>query len=163
MEITRTFEMFTDRYQFDVRCTPNEGWAQVDTRNDASYHGTWANPLTLQIVSFCEGDVTRYDCSDEPEAFDRELRGMQKVWRSAGTWKGIDTMMQSKIECAFRRLGMADLFYDHEHGEDPRTEAEIAAHTDQLTIKAVENFGRGLAEAFRFPNYTRERETQSEP
>jgi hypothetical protein len=35
----------SDRYVYDfVLCTYDKGWAQIDTRQDASYYGTWTNP-----------------------------------------------------------------------------------------------------------------------
>ena len=35
----------TDRYVYDFSvCTYEKGWAQIDTRQDASYYGTWTNP-----------------------------------------------------------------------------------------------------------------------
>jgi len=33
------------------------GFAQVDTEQDASYHGIWANPFKLITISYVEGDV----------------------------------------------------------------------------------------------------------
>jgi hypothetical protein len=44
METIRGFEM-TNRYTFDFgTCSPQNGFAQVDTGQDAYYFGTWANP-----------------------------------------------------------------------------------------------------------------------
>ena len=44
MKITREF-CPGDRYVYDFGlCTYEKGWAQVDTAQDASYFGTWANP-----------------------------------------------------------------------------------------------------------------------
>ncbi len=39
-------------------CSDEKGWAQVDTAQDASYFGTWANPTGLTICSQCEDDTT---------------------------------------------------------------------------------------------------------
>lgn len=48
-----------DRYRFDFGlCTYAKGWAQLDTGQDASYYGTWINPVERKIVNYCEGDVT---------------------------------------------------------------------------------------------------------
>ena len=42
-----------DRYTYDFGlCSYENGWAQVDTAQDASYFGTWANPTRLMILSF---------------------------------------------------------------------------------------------------------------
>ena len=35
-----------DRYLFDFyHCSTKKGYAQLDTSQDASYYGTWTNPL----------------------------------------------------------------------------------------------------------------------
>ena len=53
-----------DRYQFDFKyCSAKQGWAQLDTAQDAWYLGHWANPAKLQLVSYVEGDVTVTKCS----------------------------------------------------------------------------------------------------
>jgi len=57
----------TERYYFDNKCRPSDGWCQFDTRQDASYFGQWTNPLTLEFISFCEGDCTRIHCEDAAE------------------------------------------------------------------------------------------------
>ena len=53
MKITREFAA-ADRYTYDFGlCSYENGWAQVDTAQDASYFGTWANPTRLMIFSYC--------------------------------------------------------------------------------------------------------------
>lgn len=65
-KIVRGFEAQTERYAFDFdRCTYANGWAQVDTYQDASYFGIWTNPDLREIVTYCEGDVTREICDDD--------------------------------------------------------------------------------------------------
>lgn len=34
------------------------GWRQYDTENDAWYFGTWVNPVSWQVVTYAEGDLT---------------------------------------------------------------------------------------------------------
>ncbi len=47
------------RYKYDCgECSYKNGWAQLDTAQDASYFGTWINPTTRKIKTYCEGDVT---------------------------------------------------------------------------------------------------------
>ncbi len=58
MEIRRFFKP-TERYEFDTGlCSGANGFAQVDTRQDAPYFGTWVNPFSHVIVTYVEGDVT---------------------------------------------------------------------------------------------------------
>ncbi len=74
MKITRDFRPLTDRYAFDTGpCSYANGFAQIDTRQDASYYGTWCSPVARTIVSFCEGDVTTTVCETDAE-FVEQLR-----------------------------------------------------------------------------------------
>ena len=51
-----------DRYILDFgACSSKNGFAQIDTDQDASYFGMWCNPVSLRLVSFCEGDFTIID------------------------------------------------------------------------------------------------------
>ena len=112
MQEKRTFDHDTDRYRFDHgECSAERGFAQVDTGQDASYFGTWANPTTRQIVSFAEGDITE-QTADTDEEFVAELRAIYD-WNVASGhgFKGIDAMLNSDIEAAFRRLGCGDLLH----------------------------------------------------
>lgn len=34
------------------------GWQQYDTNQDAHYFGIWVNLRTLQVITYCEGDLT---------------------------------------------------------------------------------------------------------
>src|SRR5262245_46237558 len=57
-----------DRYRYDGKiCANSKGWAQADTRQDAPYYGNWVNPLTLELFSYCEGDLTHTQCEDEQD------------------------------------------------------------------------------------------------
>jgi hypothetical protein len=57
-----------ERYNFDFnQCANSEGWAQVDTGDDASYFGNWINLERLQLVSFMEGDVVTITAKDKEE------------------------------------------------------------------------------------------------
>ena len=68
MKITREFAP-ADRYLYDFGlCSYANGWAQVDTAQDASYFGTWANPTRLLIFNYCEGDTTLHE-AETPEEF----------------------------------------------------------------------------------------------
>ncbi len=58
MKIVREFAQ-ADRYVYDFgSCSYANGFAQIDTRQDASYFGTWCSPERRMIVNYCEGDVT---------------------------------------------------------------------------------------------------------
>ena len=68
MKTTRDFRPLSDRYSFDCGpCSYANGFAQIDTRQDASYYGSWASPTRRTIVNFCEGDVTTTVCESDEE------------------------------------------------------------------------------------------------
>lgn len=67
-KIERSSDHAADRYKYDFQiCSYANGWAQLDTDQDASYFGTWLNPTTRQILSYTEGDVcvTTVDTDEE--------------------------------------------------------------------------------------------------
>ncbi len=90
VKIERSF-LPGDRYHYDFgECSSGNGWAQVDTGQDASYYGNWINPKTLQIKTYCEGDVTLVT-ADTSEELVGEIRRM-KSWNDEQGHKflGID-------------------------------------------------------------------------
>lgn len=100
-----SFSPYENRYKYDFqRCNARHGWAQVDTRQDASYFGQWANPITLELFTYCEGDRTYIKCETQAEfinAFGEMLR-----WNiEAGYFIGIDGMCNPAIIEAFKRMG----------------------------------------------------------
>ena len=118
MKITRDFEP-ADRYRYDFGlCSIRNGFAQVDTKQDAHYFGTWANPFKLAILNYCEGDVTLSEAASEYE-FVAELRRIE-LWNrdqgherfnSNGCWIGIDPGFNEGLKAAFVKLGVPDLLH----------------------------------------------------
>lgn len=103
-----------DRYLYDFKvCTPSKGFAQVDTGQDASYFGNWANPFDFILVSYCEGDVTKKTCKDAGE-FIEQLREV-KTWNEEHGHKfcGVDPLCHEKLEQRFIDLGLSDLFHEY--------------------------------------------------
>jgi hypothetical protein len=110
MEIERSFTA-ADRYLYDFRkCPASEGWAQVDTRQDAPYYGTWANPTLRKIVNYCEGDVTVTHCDNDAE-FIQAVREMQAWNAEREYWIGIDGMCVPEIITRFEALGLGELLH----------------------------------------------------
>ena len=102
----------TERYEFDCgRCSLAKGWAQVDTEQDAPHFGTWTNPTTLEILSYCEGDVT-VQLADNPEEYVEALRYLKK-WNEEMGWKfgGIDGGCKDTLIARFTELGVGDLLH----------------------------------------------------
>jgi hypothetical protein len=104
MKVDRYFKP-GDRYEYDFkRCNYKTGWAQLDTSQDAWYYGNWVNPLTFELMSYCEGDVTHTRCDDEND-FKVALADTIKWQRESGYFKGIDAMCDENLIAAFGRLG----------------------------------------------------------
>jgi len=111
MKTTRGFLQDADRYQFDFcDCSAKKGWAQVDTKQDASYYGTWANPFERKIVNYAEGDVTIRTADNDAE-FVREILELQVWARKNETWIGVDPGWGDRIESRFRELGLGWLLH----------------------------------------------------
>lgn len=114
MIIKRDF-VDANRYYFDTgQCSIKNGWAQVDSPQDASYYGAWANPERLQIFSYVEGDCIL--CSAEsPEEFAAEVRNID-AWNRQHQDRGImiDTFMSPDLDAAFTALGLADYLYQEQ-------------------------------------------------
>jgi len=112
LNTTRLFDGETDRYSFDFdACTIAKGFAQVDSEQDASYYGTWANPHKFQIVSYCEGDIT-VQKADNGTEFAEELRKIA-TWNTEQGYKpiGIDPGFNKELKAAFIELGLSELLH----------------------------------------------------
>jgi hypothetical protein len=111
MIITREFAP-ADRYLYDFGpCSYANGFAQIDTSQDAPYFGKWANPTSLVIFSYCEGDTTHIQCETEAE-FAAELRDIDAWNVSQGHGNArVDPGFSADMKAAFERIGLADLLH----------------------------------------------------
>lgn len=112
METKRLFDGMTDRYAFDFdTCHFKKGFAQVDTPQDASYFGTWANPFRLQIVSYLEGDIIIETAETDTE-FAEAIRSINQWNREHQEGEAkIDGMCDDEIIAKFELLGLHDLLH----------------------------------------------------
>jgi hypothetical protein len=100
-----------DRYAFDFdHCHYSEGWAQIDTDQDAWYYGQWCNPGLLKTVAYCEGDVTVTTC-ETAEEFAAELRRIVQWHVDNGGWCRVDAMCEPDIIARFDALGLGDVLH----------------------------------------------------
>jgi hypothetical protein len=67
MKTSTGFAPLQDRYFFDLTLKVDNGWAQLDTSQDAPYYGNWINPITLELFCYCEGDTTHTKCETVDE------------------------------------------------------------------------------------------------
>ena len=101
----------TDRYFFDFKaCSPEKGFSQVDTEQDASYLGHWANPFEFKFVSYCEGDLT-IKKADTSEEFISMMREFAKWCQDNDDKANIDTMCDEKQKEQWHKLGLKDLLH----------------------------------------------------
>ena len=124
MKTHKSFESGIERYAFDFnRCHFDKGWAQLDTKNDASYYGNWVNPFERKITSYVEGDITVQECETDEE-FISLVRETVDFHKKQGSWKGIDSMCRINIEERMTELGLADCLYPDASAQ---AEAQVAA------------------------------------
>ncbi len=112
MKTTRNFEMCSNRYKYDFGLlTAGNGWAQVDTEQDASYFGTWANPFDLKVFSFTEGDTCLREAENKAE-FKAEMLKI-KQWNEENGWRfiGIDPGFSKKLRQKFHNIGLESLLH----------------------------------------------------
>ena len=112
MQITRDFRPLTDRDHFDCGpCSYANGFAPVETRQDAPYYGLWVSPTERTIVEFSEGDLTTTVCESDAELV-AELRALARWADEAGYGPTkIQALFHDELRRAFERLGVADLLH----------------------------------------------------
>lgn len=101
-----------DRYVYDFGvCTSKNGFAQIDTSQDASYFGTWANPEKLIIFNYCEGDCYTTIC-DNVEEFVAEIREIKRWNDQRGhQFLGIDPGWNEEDAKPWHKIGLGDLLH----------------------------------------------------
>jgi hypothetical protein len=102
----------SSRYHFDTgRCSYANGYAQIDTRQDASYFGQWCSPFERTIVSYAEGDVA-ITKADTDEEFVQAVRAVAEWTNSHGYGPmRIDALANDRLAAAFQALGLTDLLH----------------------------------------------------
>ena len=113
MSIKQTREFCPgDRYRYDCGlCSTKNGFAQIDTSQDAHYYGTWANPEKRLIFSYTEGDTCLTECDTDQE-FIEQIRYCE-TWNNDGGWGQIhiDPGFNPDIKQRFEAMGLADLLH----------------------------------------------------
>lgn len=85
-----------------------QGWAQVDTAQDASWFGTRASPDKCTILNFAEGDVTR-TVFDTDEEFAAAIREIDRWNRDHGYGPvKINPGFDPALKAAFEWVGLGD-------------------------------------------------------
>jgi hypothetical protein len=104
-----------DRYLYDFRvCTVAKGWAQIDTRQDASYFGQWINPAKRLLFSYCEGDTCLTTCDDDTELL-AEMEHIRTFHNESGyAFLGIDPGFSEGLKAALIAAGLGGFFHASE-------------------------------------------------
>jgi hypothetical protein len=110
IKVIREFEP-ADRYTYDFGvCSYEHGFSQVDTDQDASYFGTWANPYTFRIFCYCEGDCILITC-DTVEEFQAEMKKLKDWNTESGYSCAIDPGLDPSIKARWQEIGLGDLLH----------------------------------------------------
>jgi len=116
MKTQKTF-CNSDRYTFDFNmCSYKKGFAQIDTTDDASYFGNWVNFKSLELITYCEGDLTVIKCDDVKE-FKEQLLKVVSCYKKNKSFIGIDLMLSDEIKKDFNNLNLDKEFYLYKASE----------------------------------------------
>ena len=112
MIVKRTFNPFATRYDYDTDLSSlANGFAQIDTAQDASHYGTWCSPSARTLINFAEGDIVATFCRDDAEFID-QIRALVAWNDEAGYGPArIDPANSPALRAQFERLGLADLLH----------------------------------------------------
>ena len=101
-----------DRYYYDFGpCSYEKGFAQIDSRQDASYFGNWCNPDSLVLVSYAEGDVAITTCDTDAE-FITAMRQTEAAYlRVDGKPCKVDPGFGDAMKARFEALGLGDMLH----------------------------------------------------
>jgi tRNA G10 N-methylase Trm11 len=104
----------SDRYTFDFNmCSYKKGFAQIETTEDASYFGNWINFKSLELVTYCEGDLTIIKCENVKE-FKEQLLKTVSWFKKNKSFIGIDLMCSDEIKKDFNNLNLDKNYYLYE-------------------------------------------------
>ena len=116
MKTQKTF-CNSDRYTFDYGiCNYKKGFAQIDTTEDASYFGNWINFKNMELLTYCEGDLTVIKC-DDVEEFKQQLLKVVSWYKNNKSFIGIDLMCSDEIKKDFKNLNLDKEFYLYKASE----------------------------------------------
>lgn len=98
-----------ERYDFDFgECSSMNGFAQIDTNQDASYYGNWINPAERKIVTFAEGDLSFLVFDDDAEMVEWIQRFKSHI---AFGFLGIDPGLGESLRVACIAHGLGPFLY----------------------------------------------------
>ncbi len=96
-----------DRYLYNFnKCSYANGWAQIDTEQDAIYYGQWINPERRLIFAYVEGDCILTKCETDADLQSEMFR--MKEWNVKQGWRfmGIDPGFNEALKTALITAGL---------------------------------------------------------
>jgi hypothetical protein len=103
-----------DRYLYDFgTCSTRNGWAQIDTRQDAHYFGQWINPQRRQIFSYAEGDTCLTTCDNDAELL-AEMQHIRDFHNEHDKFLGVDPGFNEQLRLDLIAAGLGDFFHPTE-------------------------------------------------
>lgn len=110
MAIRKTHEFVeANRYTYDSLLW-DKGYATIDTQEDASYYGNWANPETFVIFAYVEGDCYTTEC-DTAADFVEEIERVVQWHRDNNKFFGIDPGLKESAKKPWIDLGLEHLLH----------------------------------------------------
>lgn len=100
------------RYDYDFGpCTTAEGWAQVDTAQDASYFGNWTNPFKREWFAYVEGDITHVTCDTDEEYVAYVKVSMAWYEKHDGKPAHFDPGFNKELKAKFKEIGLGEFLW----------------------------------------------------
>ncbi len=110
--IIRSQDFGATRYKYDFgQCSVENGWAQVDTGQDASYFGTWINPTLRQTLCYCEGDATICQFDTDAELVAEMSHTREWLDENGSGFKGIDPGFSETLKARLISAGLASYLH----------------------------------------------------
>jgi len=85
------------RYYYDHKLLGQKnGWCQYDTDEDAGYFGVWVNVLKMEVITYCEGDVSHV-LAQNSKLFKAELRSLVDYYNPSAFATTFDNEGNKKV------------------------------------------------------------------
>lgn len=94
--IKRSSHPMRERYYYDCELNASKGWCQYDTDQDASYFGVWVNISTMEVLTYCEGDVSHVFAQNS-ELFKAELQSLVEFYNPSAFATTFDNEVNKEV------------------------------------------------------------------
>ena len=112
MKTQKHFAILTDTYLIMISVIIKRICPNTIQREDASYFGNWVNFKSLELITYCEGDLTIIKC-ENVEKFKNQLLKTVSWYKKNKSFIGIDLMLSDEIKKDFNKLDLDKNYYLH--------------------------------------------------